>query len=41
MRQLVFPPEFGGLNVPSLELDAEPAHYVSFTSILVNLISDY
>jgi hypothetical protein len=26
-RQLSLPAEFGGLNVPSLELDAAPAHY--------------
>jgi hypothetical protein len=31
----------GGLNVPSLELDAELAHYASFTTILANLIDDY
>jgi hypothetical protein len=31
----------GGLNVPSLELDAEPAHYASFIATLANLITDY
>jgi hypothetical protein len=38
-----FPPcaKFGGLNVPSLELDAEHAHYASFTATLANLITDY
>jgi hypothetical protein len=40
-RQLSLPAEFGGLNVPSLELDAEPAHYASFTVTLANLITDY
>jgi hypothetical protein len=40
-RQLSLPAEFGGLNVPSLELDAEPAHYASFTATLPNLITDY
>jgi hypothetical protein len=40
-RQLSLPAEFGGLNVPSLELDAEPAHYASFPATLANLIIDY
>jgi hypothetical protein len=30
-----------GLNVPSLELDAAPAHYASFTATPANLITDY
>jgi hypothetical protein len=33
--QLFLPAEFGGLNVPSLEIDAKPAHYASFTATLV------
>jgi hypothetical protein len=40
-RKLSLPTEFGGLNVPSLELDAEPAHYVSFTATLASRIIDY
>jgi hypothetical protein len=40
-RQLSLPAEFAGLNVPSLELDAEHAHYASFTAILANMIIDY
>jgi hypothetical protein len=41
-RQLSLPAEFGGLiNVPSLELDAEPPHYASFTATLANFIIDY
>jgi hypothetical protein len=40
-RQLSLPAEFGELNVPSLELDAEPTHYASFTATLANLITDY
>jgi hypothetical protein len=40
-RKLFLPAEFCGLNVPSLELDAELAHYASFTGTLVNLIIDY
>jgi hypothetical protein len=40
-RRLSLPSEFGGLNVPSLELDAELAHYVSFTATVANLITDY
>jgi hypothetical protein len=40
-RQLSLPAKFGGLNVPSLELDAEPAHYASFTATLANMITDY
>jgi hypothetical protein len=35
------PTEFGGLNVPSLELDLGLAHYASFTTTLANLITDY
>jgi hypothetical protein len=33
--------EFGGLHVPSLELDVEHAHYASFTETLANMITDY
>jgi hypothetical protein len=40
-RQLSLPAEFGGLDVPSLELDAEPAHYDSFTATLAIMIIDY
>jgi hypothetical protein len=40
-RQLSLPAEFGGLNVPSLDLDAEYAHYASFTATLANLIFYY
>jgi hypothetical protein len=40
-RELSLPTEFGGLNVPSLELDAEHAHYASFTATLANMITDY
>jgi hypothetical protein len=40
-HKLSLPVEFGGLNVPSLELDAKPAHYASFTATLANLIIDY
>jgi hypothetical protein len=40
-RKLSLPVEFGGLNVPSLELDVESAHYTSFTATLANLVSDY
>jgi hypothetical protein len=40
-RQLSLPTEFGGLNVPSLKVDAESAHYASFTATLANLIIDY
>jgi hypothetical protein len=40
-RQFSLPAEFGGLNVPSLELDAEHAHYASFIATLANLITDY
>jgi hypothetical protein len=40
-RQLSLPANFGGLNVPSLELDAEPAHYASFTATLANPITTY
>jgi hypothetical protein len=39
--QLSLPAELGGLNVMSLELDAEHAHYASFTASLANLITDY
>jgi hypothetical protein len=41
MLKLSLPAEFGGFNVPSLELDAEPSHYASFNATLANLISDY
>jgi hypothetical protein len=40
-QHLSLPAEFGGLNVPSLELDAEPAHYAPFTATLANMINDY
>jgi hypothetical protein len=30
-----------GLQVPSLELDAKPAHYASFTATLADLIIGY
>jgi hypothetical protein len=40
-RHLSLPAEFGGLNVPSLEIDAELPHYASFTATLANLITDY
>jgi hypothetical protein len=40
-RQLFLPAQFGGLSVPSLELNAKPAHYASFTATLANLIIDY
>jgi hypothetical protein len=40
-HNLSMPAEFGGLNVPSLELDVEHAYYASFTITLVNLITDY
>jgi hypothetical protein len=40
-RQLSLHAEFGGLNVPPLDLDAEPAHYASFSATLPNLIIDY
>jgi hypothetical protein len=40
-RELSLPAEFGGLNVPSLKLDAAPTHYTSFTATLANLITDY
>jgi hypothetical protein len=35
------PAEFSGLNIPSLELDAELANYASFIATLANLIIDY
>jgi hypothetical protein len=35
-----FPWSFGGLNMPSLALDFEPAHYASFEATLASLISD-
>jgi hypothetical protein len=39
-RQLFLPSEFGGLNnAQSLELDAEPAQYASFTATLAHLIT--
>jgi hypothetical protein len=40
-RHLLLPTEFGGLHVQFLEVDAEPAHYASFTATLANLIIDY
>jgi hypothetical protein len=40
-RQLSLPEVFGGLNVPSLELDATPSHYASFTATLAIMINDY
>jgi hypothetical protein len=40
-RQFSLPAEFGGLNVPSLELNAAPTHYASDTATLANLIIDY
>jgi predicted glycoside hydrolase/deacetylase ChbG (UPF0249 family) len=41
-RQLSLPAELGGLNVSSLELDAEFAqHYASFIATLANLITYY
>jgi hypothetical protein len=40
-HQLSLLAEFGGLNVPYLELDAEPAHYASFTATPANMIVDY
>jgi hypothetical protein len=40
-RQLSLPAEFGGLNVPPLELDVEPAQYALLTATLANMISDY
>jgi hypothetical protein len=39
-RELSLPSEFGGLNVPSLELNVEHAHYASFTATLANVIID-
>jgi hypothetical protein len=39
-RKVSLPAEFGRLNVPSLGLDAEPAHYASFIATLANLITD-
>jgi hypothetical protein len=35
------PTEFGGLNVPSLELDTEYAHHASFSPTLVSMINVY
>jgi hypothetical protein len=40
-RELSLPAEFGGLNVPSLALDAELAHYASFEASVAILIIDY
>jgi hypothetical protein len=40
-RQLSLPADFGGLNIPSLELDAEPPHCASLNATLVKLIIDY
>jgi hypothetical protein len=40
-RQLSLPAECGELNVPSLELDAEHAHYALFNATLASMIIDY
>jgi hypothetical protein len=40
-RQLSLLAEFGGLNVPSLELDVQRARYASFNATLANIITDY
>jgi hypothetical protein len=40
-HQLSLPEEFGGLNVPTLKLDVENAHYASLTATLANPIIDY
>jgi hypothetical protein len=40
-RHLSLPAEFGRFNVPSLELDAELAHFASFTATLANMINDH
>jgi hypothetical protein len=40
-HQLSQPADFGGRNIPSLELDDEPAHYISFIATLANMIIDY
>jgi hypothetical protein len=40
-RQLSLPAKFGGLNMPSLELDNDLAHYSSFSTTLANLIIEY
>jgi hypothetical protein len=40
-RHLSIPAEFGGLNIPSPELDAEHAHYASFNATLANKITNY
>jgi hypothetical protein len=40
-RQLFLPAEFGGLNVPSLELDVEHDQYASFTPTIANLINNH
>jgi hypothetical protein len=37
-RQISLPSEFGGLNVPSLELDDELAQYTLFTTTFANFI---
>jgi hypothetical protein len=39
--KLSIPAYFGGLNVPSLEVDAELAQYASFTTTLANVITLY
>jgi hypothetical protein len=39
-RQLFLPAEFGGIHVPSLELDVEHAHCASLTANLANMIID-
>jgi hypothetical protein len=40
-RQLSLPAEFGGLTVPSLELDAAYAQCASFTVTFANTITNY
>jgi hypothetical protein len=40
-RQLSLLAEFGWLYVPSLELDAKHAHFVSFTATLANMLAHY
>jgi hypothetical protein len=40
-RHILLSAEFGGLNVPPLELDDEPARYTSFTATLGKLTLNY
>jgi hypothetical protein len=40
-RKVSLPAEFGGLNVPSLELDVERAHYALIRATLANPITHY